>query len=71
MKDKSKALMWICFTALVCSGVKYIPAYLVEEQRIDLQDRILDLKEDAFLHQQPTPTVSNPGAVYDHRSQLL
>jgi hypothetical protein len=71
MKDKSKAVLWICFTALVASGLKYIPPYLLEQRRMDMQERLLDLREDSFLHQKPTPTVSVPEAVHANRSQLL
>jgi len=71
MKDKSKAVLWICFTALVASGLKYIPPYLLEQRRMDMQEQMLDLREDAFLHQKPTPTVSVPEEVHANRSQLL
>ncbi len=71
MKDKSKAVLWICFTALVASGLKYVPTYLLEQRRLDMQERMLDLREDAFLHQKPTPTVSVPEGVSANRSQLL
>jgi hypothetical protein len=71
MKDKSKAVLWVCFTILIASGMKYVPPYLLEQRRIDMQERILDLKEDAFLHQKVAPTVSVPGEVHANRSQLL
>jgi hypothetical protein len=71
MNDKSKAILWICFTALVASGIKYLPPYLIEQRRLDMQERVLDLKEDAFLHQKAVPTVSNPEEVHVNRSQLL
>jgi hypothetical protein len=72
MKDKSKAVMWVCFTVLIATGMKYVPPYLLEQRRMDMQDRMLDLQEDAFLHQKVAPpTVSAPGEVHANRSQLL
>jgi len=71
MKDMSKVVLWICFTVLVAAGVRYVPSYLLEERRMDMQERLLDLKEDAFLHQKGTPTVSVPEEVHANRSQLL
>ena len=71
MNDKSKAVLWICFTVLVAAGIKYVPPYLLEQRRLDMQERLLDLREDAFLHQKGTPTVSDPGEVHANRSQLL
>jgi hypothetical protein len=71
MKDNSKAVLWICFTVLVAAGIKYVPPYLVDERRLDMQERLLDLREDAFLHQKPVPTVADPQAVHANRSQLL
>ena len=73
MKDKSKALKWLCFTILVASGMKYVPTYLLEQQRLDLQDRALDLREEAFLRQKVAPQVSVPvpTGVHSNSSQLL
>jgi len=71
MNDKSKAVLWICFTVLIAAGVKYVPPYLLEERRMDIQERLLDLREDAFLHQKATPTVSVPQEAQAGRSQLL
>jgi hypothetical protein len=71
MKDKSKVVLWICFTVLIATGIKYVPPYLLEERRLDMQERLLDLREDSFLHQKPTPTVSVPAGVNANRSQLL
>ncbi len=71
MKDKSQAVLWICFTLLVAAGIKYVPPYLIEQRRLDMQERLLNLREDSFLHQKPTPTVSDPGETHANRSQLL
>jgi len=72
MKEKSKAVLWVCFTLLVASGMKYVPVYLLQQRQLDLQERTLDLKEDAFLHQKVAPTVSAPQeGVRENRSQLL
>jgi len=71
MKDKSKAVLWVCFTLLIASGLKYVPPYLLEQRRLDMQERLLDLREDAFLHQKPTPTVSVPEEAHANRAQLL
>jgi hypothetical protein len=71
MKDKSKVVMWLCFTALVATGLKYVPPYLLEQRRLDMQERALDLREEAFLHQRVAPTVSVPAPVHTHRSVLL
>jgi hypothetical protein len=71
MKDQSKAVMWVCFTVLVAAGMKYVPTYLVEQRRLDIQENLLDLKEDAFLHQKPVPTVSDPESVHANGAQLL
>jgi hypothetical protein len=71
MKDKSKAVLWVCFTAIVLAGMKYVPPYLLEQRAMDMQERMLDLKEDAFLHQKVTPTVSLPEAVETHRGEIL
>jgi hypothetical protein len=71
MNDKSKAVMWVCFTVLVASGMRYIPPYLLEQRSLDMQERMLDLKEDAFLHQKVSPTVSVPEPVHAIRGQLL
>ncbi len=71
MNDKSKAVLWICFTVLVAAGIKYVPPYLIEQRKLDMQERMLDIREDAFLHQRPTPTVSDPGEVHANRAQLL
>lgn len=71
MKDKSKALMWLCFTVLVATGMKYIPPYLLDQQKLDMQERALDLREEALLRQRVTPTVSVPEPVHVHPTQLL
>ncbi len=71
MNNKSTAVMWICFTVLVAAGMKYVPPYLIDQRRLDLQEQLLDLKEDAFLHQKPVPTVSDPEATRVNGAQLL
>ncbi len=71
MNDKSKVVLWICFTVLIAAGIKYVPPYLLEQRRLDMQERLLDLREDAFLHQKATPTVSDPRAAHENSSQLL
>jgi len=71
MKDKSKALMWLCFTLLVATGMKYVPPYLLEQRRLDMQERALDIREEAFLHQRVAPTVSVPAPVQTRHSVLL
>ena len=71
MKDKSKVVLWLCFTALVATGMKYLPPYLLEQRRLDMQERALDMKEAAFLHQRTPPTVSVPAPVHANHSQLL
>ena len=71
MSDKSKTALWICFTILIAAGIKYVPPYLLEQRRLDMQERALDLREEAFLHQRVAPTVSVPAPVESHRSVLL
>jgi hypothetical protein len=71
MKDTSKAVLWICFTVLMAAGIKYVPPYLLEQRRLDMQERLLDLREDSFLHQKSVPQVSDPQEVHANRSQLL
>ena len=71
MIDKSKAVMWLCFTVLVATGMKYLPPYLVEQRRLDMQERALDLREEAFLRQRVAPTVSLPAPVHAYSCQLL
>jgi len=73
MKEKSKAVTWLCLTVLVAAGMKYIPPYLIEQRKLDMQDRMLDLREQAFLHQQVAPTVSVPvpSGVQATHAQLL
>ena len=69
--DKSKLVMWSCLTLLVATGIKFVPSYLLEQRKLDLEERVLDLREEAFLHQRVSPSVSVPGEVHRHHSQLL
>jgi hypothetical protein len=73
MKDKTKAIKWLCLTLLVAAGLKYLPSYMVEQRRLDMQERALDLREEAFLRQQIPPQVSvpAPSGVRDNSTQLL
>jgi hypothetical protein len=73
MKDKSKAVLWLCFTMLIVAGMKYVPPYLIEQRTLDMQERALDMREEAFLHQRVAPTVSVPvpAGVHPNSSQLL
>jgi hypothetical protein len=72
MNNKSRAVLWMCFTVLIAAGMKYVPSYLVQERQLDIQERALDLREDAFLHQKVAPTVStSPEAVTAQTGQLL
>jgi len=71
MKDKSKAVMWLCFTILVAAGMKYLPPYLIEQQRLEIQQHVLDLREEAILRQRVSPTVSVPAPVHSRADQLL
>ena len=36
--------------------MKYLPSYLVEQRKLDMEDRVLDLREQAFLHRHVAPT---------------
>lgn len=71
MNQKSKAIAWICLTVLTATGLKYLPAYLVEEQKLEQADRALDLKEESLLQRRPTPTVSVPGPIQPMHGQWL
>jgi len=71
MKEKSKAVMWLCFTVLVATGMKYVPPYLLEQRRLDMQERALDQREEVFLRQRVAPTVSVPAPVHAYGAQLL
>jgi len=71
MKDKSKVVLWLCFTVLAGAGMKYVPPYLLEQRKLDIQDRALDLQEEAFLHQQVAPRASVPAPIQDNRGVLL
>lgn len=55
MNDKYRPLAWLCLTALVVAGLKYVPPYLLEQRRLDQQDRVLDLKERMYLKQNRVP----------------
>lgn len=69
MKQRPVALF--CLTILIAAGLKYVPSYLIEQQRLDLQERALDLKEEAFLRQRAAPTVMLPAPSQPRDSQLL
>jgi len=72
MTNKSKAVMWLCVTVLAVAGLKYVPPYLIEERKLELQDRALDMHEEAFLQQRIAPTVSVPAtAVHENHFKLL
>lgn len=72
MNEKSKAVLWVCFTLLIAAGMKYVPPYLLQQRQLDLQERALDIREEAFLHQKVAPTVSVPQeAVRANSSQML
>ncbi len=71
MKDKNKAVLWLSFCLLIAAGIKYVPTYLVEQRRLDIEDRALDLREEAFLRQQVAPTVSVPAPMQARNGQLL
>jgi hypothetical protein len=60
MKDKNRAIQWLCLALMTTAGLKYVPPYLLEQRKLDLQDRVLDLKEHILLQRQSTPTVSLP-----------
>ena len=72
-REKSKILLWLCFTLVVLAGIKYLPAYMVEQRKLDMEERMLDMREEAFLRQRVAPTVSVPvpGGVHVNSSQLL
>lgn len=73
MKDKSKAVMWLCVTLLIAAGIKYVPPYLIEQRKLDMEEHALDLREEAFLRQKVAPTVSVPvpTGVHSNATQLL
>lgn len=72
MKETNKVILWICFTVIIAAGLKYIPNYLVEERKLDQQERVLDIKERAFMKNGSQPT-SVPAPVQTPRplGQLL
>ncbi len=64
MNQKYKAVCWLCLTILITAGLKYVPTYLVQERALDQQDRVIDLKERAYLQATGTaPTISIPAPV--------
>lgn len=72
LKQKYPAVCWVCLTILMTAGLKYVPPYLLEQRKLDQLDRVLDLKEQAFLQPASPPRVSVPAAVnYPTRAQLL
>lgn len=72
MKETNKVILWICFTFIIAAGLKYIPVYLVEERKLDQQERVLDIKERAFMKNGSQPA-SAPSPVQTQRplGQLL
>jgi len=72
MKNKNRAINWLCLAVLTTAGLKYVPPYLLEQRKLDQQDRVLDLKERVYLQQHGVPKVSLPATaeLYSH-SQLL
>ena len=72
MKETNKVILWICFTLLVAAGLKYIPTYLVEERKLDQQERVLDIKERVFMKNGGVPA-SAPAPAQTQRpaGQLL
>ena len=68
---KERIILWICLTLLVTAGLRYVPQYLVEQQKLDQADRILDFKERVYLHRAGAPTVSVPAAARPSGSTLL
>lgn len=72
MNYKYKAITWLCLTVMVTAGLKYVPPYLLEQRKLDQQDRFLDMKERAYLQEKGLPTVSLPAnANTSPRSQVL
>ncbi len=72
MKETNKVILWICFTVIIAAGLKYIPTYLVEERKLDQQERVLDIKERALMKNGSQPA-SAPSAVHTQQptGQLL
>lgn len=63
MNKKHNVTCWVCLTMLMVAGLATIPPYLTEQRKLDQMDRILDMKERAFLKiEAPRPTVSMPAA---------
>lgn len=72
MKETNRVILWVCFTVVIAAGLKYVPAYLVEERKLDQQERVLDIKERVFMKNGGVPT-STPSQSQPQRpaSQLL
>jgi len=60
MNDKYRPVAWACLTALVLAGLRYVPPYLLEQRKLDQQDRVLDLKELMYLKQNAVRTDAAP-----------
>lgn len=71
MNDKYKAVTWLCLTVMVTAGLKYVPPYLLEQRRLDQQERVLDIKERVYLRQKELPTVSLPANARGPARSLL
>jgi hypothetical protein len=61
-----RTICWLCLTILTAVGLKYVPGYLVEQRKLDMQDRVIDMRERAFLQTSAAPTVSVPAPVQVH-----
>lgn len=71
MTQKQRTICWLCLTVLTTAGLKYLPTYLVEQRKLDQQDRVLDLKERVYLKANGLPTVSVPVPVQTTRHPQL
>jgi hypothetical protein len=56
MKETNKVILWICFTVIITVSLKYVPTYLVEERKLDQEERVLDIKERVFIKNGGVPT---------------
>lgn len=49
MDQTHRVICWALFSIIVVAGLKYVPAYLIEERKLDQQERLMDLKERLHL----------------------